>query len=151
MIRPWLLAGAVTVDVVIADQVAKALVERDLAVGEKGADLGPLTIVHAQNEGAAFGLASGGGFLLVVVSVLALAVLGWWFHRHSAESLTWLAAGLIAGGAIGNLADRVLSGEVTDFLDFDAWPPFNVADIAITVGVGLLVVLLLREPEAETA
>lgn len=151
MTRPWLAAGAVTAGVVAADQVTKALVERDLKVGEDGADIGPLTITHAQNEGAAFGLASGGGFVLVVVSVIALGILAWWFHRHSNEPYAWVATGLIAGGAVGNLLDRALAGQVTDFLDFDAWPPFNIADIGITVGVGVLVVVLLREPEAEPA
>jgi signal peptidase II len=61
----------------------------------------------------------------------------------------WVAAGLVAGGAIGNLIDRVRAGQVTDFLDIGSWPAFNLADVAITCGVVLLALLYLRDAEAE--
>jgi len=61
----------------------------------------------------------------------------------------WVATGLLAGGAIGNLADRVRAGAVTDYVDLPPWPPFNLADVAITAGVLLLVFLYLREAERE--
>ena len=61
----------------------------------------------------------------------------------------WVAIGLLAGGAVGNLADRVRAGAVTDFIDLPPWPPFNLADVAITAGVLLLVLIYLREAERE--
>jgi signal peptidase II len=58
----------------------------------------------------------------------------------------WVAVGLLAGGALGNLVDRVLEGAVTDYVDFLAWPPFNLADVAIVVGVALLVLIYAKPP-----
>ena len=61
----------------------------------------------------------------------------------------WVAAGLLAGGALGNLADRIRVDEVTDYISVGPWPPFNLADVAITLGVFLLVLIYLREPKPE--
>lgn len=151
MNRRWAQAGAVALAVLVADQVSKSLVENGLAVGEHGFSFGPLTIGHAQNDGVAFGLAAGGGALLVALTVAALIALGWWFARHQSMRGAWIATGLIAGGAVGNMADRIANGVVTDFIDIGSWPPFNIADVAITSGVVLLVLLIAREPEPESA
>jgi signal peptidase II len=62
----------------------------------------------------------------------------------------WLAVGLVGGGALGNLADRIRADAVTDFIDLPPWPPFNVADVAITAGVILLVLIYLRDGQRET-
>ena len=59
----------------------------------------------------------------------------------------WVAAGLLAGGALGNLIDRLFAGEVTDYIDVGSWPPFNLADVAITAGVVLMVLIYLRDAE----
>jgi signal peptidase II len=59
----------------------------------------------------------------------------------------WIAAGLLAGGALGNLIDRLVAGEVTDYIAVGSWPPFNLADIAITAGVVLMVLIYLRDAE----
>ena len=149
MSRHWALAGALAAAVLVVDQVSKALVRDDLLVGEHADVIGPISFTHAKNNGVAFGLAAGGGALLVLITVAALGVLGWWFSRNTGKKGAWVATGLIAGGALGNLIDRIFAGEVTDFIDLGAWPPFNVADIAITLGVALIVVLLLAEPETE--
>lgn len=151
MTRPWALAGALGGAVLICDQVSKAVIEDRLVPGEQVDVLGPLSLTYSHNDGVAFGLAGGGGVLLVVLTLVALGVLAWWFRRHVADRGAWVAAGLITGGALGNLADRIASGSVTDFIDVSAWPPFNVADIAITTGVALFVYLLLQEPSAEPA
>ena len=71
------------------------------------------------------------------------------FARNPARPGMWLATGLLAGGAIGNLTDRVRADAVTDFVDLPPWPPFNLADVAITAGVLLLVFLYLRDSERE--
>jgi signal peptidase II len=147
--RAWRLAGALCAFVVIADQAVKAAIEANLVPGESVDVLGPFSLTLAHNRGVAFGLAGGAGVPLIIFTVLALAFVGFLFSRHPTWRGMWVAAGLIAGGAIGNLADRVRAGQVTDFLDLSLWPPFNLADIAITFGVLLLVFIYLREGEAE--
>ena len=145
--RAWCLAGALCALVVVADQVAKAVVEAQLVLGEDVDLLGPLDLTLSHNRGVAFGLAGGAGPPLILVSLVALGVVAYLFARNPARPGMWVATGLLAGGAIGNLIDRVRAGEVTDYVDIGSWPPFNLADVAITAGVLLLVLLYLREPE----
>ncbi|MGB7686383.1 MAG: signal peptidase II [Solirubrobacterales bacterium] len=147
--RAWCLAGALCGIVVIADQAAKAAVEAHITIGEKIEVLGPLKLTLAHNRGVAFGLAAGGGIVLVLVTLAALGVVGYLFARDPARPGAWVAAGLLAGGALGNLADRIRADEVTDYISVSPWPPFNLADVAITFGVVLLVLTLLREPKPE--
>ena len=147
--RAWRLAGALAVLVVALDQAFKALVEANLVPGERVEVLGPLELTLSHNRGVAFGLASGGGAMLILFTVAALGVVGALFAREPARPGMWISVGLLAGGALGNLADRVLEGAVTDYLDFLAWPPFNLADVAITTGVLLLAFLFLTQPHGE--
>jgi signal peptidase II len=143
------LAGGLCLLVLALDQASKAAVEAHLAIGEKIDVLGPLKLTLAHNEGVAFGLAGGGGVLLVGVTLAALAFVLRLFARDPARPWMWVATGLLAGGALGNLVDRVRAGAVTDFVDLPSWPPFNLADSAITLGVALLVLIYLREAERE--
>jgi signal peptidase II len=144
--RACLLAGILAAAVVALDQVVKALVEANLVTGERVGVLGPLELTLSHNSGVAFGLASGGGGVLILFTVAALAVVGYLFARDPARSGMWVAVGLLIGGALGNLADRVLEGAVTDYVDFLAWPPFNLADVAIVAGVLLLALLYAIQP-----
>ena len=96
--------------------------------------LGPIGLTLSHNSGVAFGLASGGGTRLVVVTALALAVVGYVFARNPTRPGMWVAAGLLAGGALGNLADRVRADAVTDYIQIGSWPAFNLADVAVTAG-----------------
>lgn len=145
--RAWRLAAVLAGAVVIFDQVAKAVVEDRIVLGEKVDFLGPLKLTLSHNEGVAFGLAGGSGAPLVAVTVVALGVVLYLFSRNPTRPLMWVASGLLAGGAIGNLADRIRVGAVTDFIELPHWPPFNLADMAISVGVVLLVFIYLREAE----
>ncbi len=145
--RAWLLAGALALAVVALDQLAKALVEASLVTGERVDVLGPLELTLSHNSGVAFGLASGGGGVLILFSVAALVAVGCLFARAPARPGMWVAVGLLSGGALGNLIDRVLEGAVTDYVDFLSWPPFNFADVAIVAGVLLLVLLYLAQPQ----
>jgi signal peptidase II len=147
--RAWLLAGVLCALVVFADQVAKAAIESNLVTGEKVDAVGPLGLTLSHNKGVAFGLAWGGGVLLIAFTLVALGFVAFLFSRNPARPGMWVAAGLVAGGAIGNLIDRVRLDQVTDFIELPSWPPFNLADVAITLGVLLLVLLYLREAEAE--
>lgn len=145
--RAWALAGILCAAVVAGDQAAKAIVEAKLYTGEIVDVLGPLKLTLAHNNGVAFGLAGGAGAGLVLVTLAALALIGYLFARRPERPGMWVAAGLLAGGAIGNLLDRVASDAVTDFIDVGAWPPFNLADVAITVGVVLMALIYLRDAE----
>jgi signal peptidase II len=143
--RAWCLAGALAGLVVVVDQGAKALVEAHLLPGEEAHVLGPLDIVLSHNSGVAFGLASGGGTALVLLVAPALAVVAYLFSRDPTRWGMWVAAGLLAGGALGNLADRIRADAVTDYIEVGAWPAFNLADVAVTAGVLLLALSYLRE------
>jgi signal peptidase II len=149
--RAWCLAGALCAVAVAADQAAKAAIEARLVPGQEVDVLGPLGLTLAHNRGVAFGLAGGAGAPLILVTLVALAAVGYLFARDAARPGMWVAAGLLAGGAIGNLADRVRADAVTDYIDLATWPPFNLADVAVTVGVLLLVLLYLRDAERERA
>ena len=144
-IRAWGLAGALCALVVVLDQVVKALIESDLVPGEKVDVLGPLGLTLAHNQGVAFGLASGSDAPLIVFAVLALGFVGLLLARNPGTPGMWIAVGLVAGGALGNLIDRVRAGEVTDYVEIGSWPPFNLADVAITAGVLAFAVIFLRE------
>jgi signal peptidase II len=149
--RAWSLAGAVCGLVFAADQAAKAAVEAHLVPGEYEEVLGPLELTLSHNRGVAFGLAGGAGVKLVLVTAVALGVIGFLFSRNPQRPGMWAAVGLLAGGAIGNLADRIRADAVTDFIAVGSWPPFNLADVAITCGVILLALLYMRDAEREEA
>jgi signal peptidase II len=142
----WLRAALVAAAVVAFDQLTKALLESSLRMGSER-DLVPgLTLVNTRNNGIAFGVEPGSYVLVSVVIGLALLALLVYFLRHATRPLVWLPTGLLFGGAIGNIVDRVREGAVTDFIKLPlGWPPFNLADAAITVGVLILIVLVARE------
>jgi signal peptidase II len=147
--RAWALAGALCALVLAADQVAKAVVEAQLVPGEDVDVWGPLGLTLSHNRGVAFGLAGGAGAGLVLVTLGALALIVYLFTRNPTRPGMWVAAGLVGGGALGNLVDRVRADAVTDFIDVGTWPPFNLADVAISIGVLLLVFIYLRDAERE--
>jgi signal peptidase II len=146
--RAWRLAGALCGLVVVLDQAAKAAIEAHLVPGQYVEVLGPAELTLSHNSGVAFGLASGGGTRLVLVTAVALAVVAYVFARNPTRSGIWVAAGLLAGGALGNLADRVRADAVTDYIQVGSWPAFNLADVAVTAGVLLLAFSYMREPSA---
>lgn len=146
--RAWGLAAALCALVVALDQGARALAEANLSSGRHVELVGPLGLTLSHNRGVAFGLVSGGGAALIAVTVVALALVLVLFARNTARPWMWVAVGLLAGGALGNLIDRLRSGAVTDYVDVRllSWPPFNLADVSITVGVLLLALIYVREP-----
>lgn len=135
-------AALVAVATVVLDQAVKALVRAQIAPGERISVIPGLHLVRASNSGVAFGLFPGGGIALIVVGLLALAALLAFFVTHAGQRLAWLPTGLLIGGAAGNLIDRLRDGAVTDFVQLPHWPAFNVADMAITVGVVALVFVI---------
>ncbi len=141
--RAWVRAALVLAAVLAVDQLTKALARGGLRRGEEDPVLPGLKLVHVRNEGVAFGLDPGGGRTLLI-ALIALALLGLvlYFARHQAKPLIWLPVGLLVGGALGNIVDRIRDGGVTDFLKIPLWPAFNIADVAITFGVIALVFVL---------
>jgi signal peptidase II len=140
--RAWGRAGLVLAGVLLLDQVTKRLVQSNIAEGEHNGVFPGVELVHVRNRGVAFGAFAGGGTIVAVIIGIALLALVAWFTRHARKDLAWLPTGLLLGGAVGNIFDRVRDGAVTDFVKFPAWPAFNVADIAITFGVLSLLYVL---------
>ena len=145
--RAWRLAGALCGLVVVLDQAAKAAVENHLVPGEQVDVLGPIGLTLSHNKGVAFGLAGGSTAPLIAFAAAALVFVGFVLARNPTVPGIWVAVGLLAGGALGNLADRLRAGAVTDYVEIGSWPPFNLADVAITAGVVLFALIFLREGE----
>jgi signal peptidase II len=135
--------------VLAADQLTKALVRSNVSVGDEDGVFPGVQLVHVKNDGVAFGALSGKPIVMIVVLV-ALAGLVVWFLLHSHRRYVWIPTGLLLGGALGNIVDRVRDGAVTDFIKIPLWPAFNIADMAITFGVlALLWVLERRDDGAD--
>jgi signal peptidase II len=144
---PILRALVVAALVLVADRITKHLVRTNLQPGQSDRVFSWLHWVHDQNNGVAFGFLAGGGALVVIVTAAVALVLLAYFLRAPDRPWLWLSTGLLVGGAIGNLLDRLISGSVTDFIKVPHWPAFNVSDIAITIGV-ISLVLVLESPAA---
>ena len=140
----WGRAAGVLVAVLAADQVVKALVTASLERGEERAIVAGIKLVNTRNSGIAFGQLQGGGAIVAVVIAIAVCTLLVYFARHARQRLMWLPTGLLLGGALGNIADRIREGAVVDFFKVPYWPAFNVADAAITCGVVILLVVMDR-------
>jgi signal peptidase II len=144
--RTSLAAAGVAAVVVALDQLSKALVRGGLELGERQDLVAGLKLVNVRNSGIAFGLLSDGGAFLAVGTAVALLALVFFFVTHTGRPLVWLPTGLLLGGAVGNVVDRAREGSVTDFVKFPHFPAFNVADMAITVGVVALIYVLEGPP-----
>ena len=147
--RHWAALAAIASAAIVADQLTKHIVASQLWLDENVKVIGPFSIHHVQNSGIAFGLfAQATG----VVIVLTLVAVGWmivYFFRSGARHpLLPVAVGLLIGGSISNLADRIRLGHVTDFLDLRYWPAFNLADSFIVIGVAILLGALVAADRA---
>lgn len=122
------------------DQLTKWVIRTAFSPGHSLPLLAPLcSLTYVQNTGAAFGLFKGQQPFFIALSLLIAAILVWlWLRRPPVSRRALWATALILGGTLGNLLDRVRFGYVVDFIDLHVWPVFNVADSAITIGVGLL-------------
>ena len=136
--------------IVVADQLSKTWIRSSLPEGYSLFKLGFFRITHVHNTGAAFGLLPDHSLALTVFAIIAgIVVLFFVFYGHRyfpwlGSNSVMLTLGLMLGGTVGNLVDRFRFGYVTDFIDFSYWPAFNIADSAVTVGVILFALLLLR-------
>lgn len=144
-------AAAVAAVAIAVDQASKAIVRGQVAPGERVDVLGVFDIVRVANRGIAFGMLDGAGSVVLVIAALAFAGLLGAFLVSAERPGLWLPIGLLAGGAVGNLIDRIREGAVTDFLDPPRWPAFNVADVEITAGVLILVSIYALSGQREAS
>jgi signal peptidase II len=150
--RQWGFLAAVACTAIVADQVTKHVVTSTLALDESVHVAGPLSIHHVQNPGIAFGLFGNATSIVTLVTAAAIAWMVWFFARAGLRHPVLPAAfGLLIGGSLSNLFDRVRLGYVTDFIDVDwsVFRVFNLADAFIVVGVAILVLALViadRQP-----
>ena len=141
----WARAVLAAVAVVALDQLSKSAVEGSIVPGEDRGVLPGLQLVNTRNKGVAFGFLPGSHVAVTILIGVALLVLLVYFARHAGLPWIWLPTGMLIGGALGNIADRVRHGSVTDFIKLPlGWPPFNLADASITLGILVLFVLVDR-------
>ena len=141
------LLVVVALIVIGADQFTKAIIRRNLSIGETFSIIrGFVQLKGVENPGGAFGLFPGSQIFLLAVSIIVVivAVIYWMLNRPN-EPIVTMSFGLIVGGAIGNMIDRFLFNNVTDFIDFRYWPVFNIADLAIVIGMILFLNAYLKD------
>ena len=140
----WFYLVAVALAAAFADQLTKHVVASALALDESVHVLGPLSIHHVQNSGIAFGLFASATIVVIVLTTVAVVwMLAFFARSGQRHPILPVALGLVIGGSVSNLIDRVRLGHVTDFLDLRFWPAFNLADTFICVGVAILLVTLV--------
>jgi signal peptidase II len=147
----WSRATLVLACVVAVDQLSKRAVEHAIVPGEERSFLPGVQLVDTRNRGVAFGFLPGNHLAVTILIGLALLTLLAYFALHATRALLWLPTGMIAGGALGNILDRVRHDSVTDFIKLPlGWPPFNLADASITLGILILFVLIDRPRHADS-
>ena len=136
--------------VVVADQVTKLIIRGQMAPREMIEVFPGFSISRGSNEGIAFGLFPGRQGIVAVLTVIALSAIAIALAGLVARNaMVAVGAGLLVGGSLGNLIDRLVHGAGTDFIDLDRWPAFNLADCGITVGAVLIVLGLLRDADED--
>jgi len=137
----WARAVLVAGVVVAVDQLSKSAIESSIVPGDERGLLPGIQLVDTRNKGVAFGFLPGSHVIVTILIGVALAALLVYFARHAELPWIWLPTGMLVGGALGNVADRLRHGSVTDFIKLPlGWPPFNLADSAITLGILILFV-----------
>jgi signal peptidase II len=147
----WVRVGLVVIVVIAADQLSKHLIRQSIIPGEERKMLPGVQLVNARNHGVAFGFLPGDQTVVTIVIGVALLALLVYFALHATRPLIWLPTGMLIGGALGNILDRLHEGSVTDFIKLPlGWPPFNLADTSITLGV-LLLLFVLETPRKDSS
>lgn len=132
--------------IILFDQAVKSAVRSSFAIGESRDVIGKIfSLTYVQNTGAAFSMFSGMDWLLLAVPLIAIGIGIWYMEKHRDQHWTlYLSLALTIGGGVSNIIDRFAFGFVTDMFDFHFWPVFNVADIAICTGCGILIIYILK-------
>ncbi len=147
----WLSLASVALAGLAADQLTKSIVRSRLDFNDQVHIVGPFSIHHVTNSGIAFGLFASATSIVILLTGIAVAWMLYFFARSgSRHPVLPVALGLVIGGSVSNLTDRVRLGHVTDFLDFKYWPAFNLADTFIVVGVAALLLALVASDRQST-
>jgi signal peptidase II len=144
----WARALATVGVVVLVDQATKQLAATRLDRGESIDVFFGIDLTNTRNQGVAFGALGDAGGVIAILIGAALVLLLTYFALNAARAWLWLPVGLLLGGALGNLADRARGGGVIDFIDPILWPVFNLADVAIVIGVFALLYVIDRQAAA---
>jgi signal peptidase II len=147
-VRPVGLAVATAAVVIALDQATKQLAVHSVERGMSENVFFGVNIVNSRNTGVAFGALQGGGLIVSVLIALSLALLLAYFALHVSTPGLWLPVGMLFGGALGNVIDRIREGAVIDFIDPVLWPAFNLADASIVLGVLVLLYVVERAQDA---
>lgn len=144
--RLWIAA----ILLLLTDQLSKLFIINTMQLGEsKPVISGFFNITYVRNQGAAFSMLEGKTWFFIVMAAIIVAVLLYYNMRYKLEPLLQITMGIIIGGALGNLIDRIYYGSVIDFFSISWWPIFNIADIAICTGGALVMVYLLKSEKRE--
>lgn len=133
--------------IVLLDQLTKILLTANISLGQSLVIIPNfLSLVYVQNTGAGFGILKGFGFFLIIISLLVIIVIFDYYKKITLkQKLLLFSTAILLGGVVGNLIDRLFHGFVIDFINFNFWPAFNVADMAITIGVVGLILYFWRK------
>jgi len=146
----WMRVALIAIAVIAADQLSKRAVEHSIVRGEERKVLPGIQLVNTRNRGVAFGFLPGSHVAVTILIAVALLALLAYFARHAEKPLIWLPTGMLIGGALGNIIDRLKDGAVTDFVKLPlGWPPFNLADSSITLGIVILFLLIDHQRRVE--
>ena len=137
------MIAVLTLTIIILDQATKFLVSNYSGNLPIEVVKGIFAVVLVRNRGAAFGILQNQTAFFIFIAVAAIIIIIFMLRRNAPGALLKVSLALILGGAVGNLIDRIRFGYVIDFLDFKIWPVFNIADSAVTIGAGLLVLCIL--------
>ncbi|MBI4743288.1 MAG: signal peptidase II [Actinobacteria bacterium] len=133
--------------IILVDQLSKFYITDFLEKGESFYLIkGIFHLTHVQNDGAAFGIFPGKKILFLILTFFTITITLFYYQKLKSDNfLMSLAFSFIFGGAVGNLIDRLIIGKVIDFLDFQVWPVFNLADSFIFIGAGIIILTFLRD------
>src|SRR3989338_1751140 len=133
--------------IIILDQLSKFFIKKNVGLNQSLPIIDSiLHFTYVTNTGSAFGLLKGFNLFFILLSVIVITAIFYYIKKiKNNERLLQFSAGLLLGGTIGNLIDRILYGFVIDFVDFRVWPVFNIADIAISISITLIIILLWKE------
>lgn len=142
--KKFYLISIIPILIILIDQLSKLLVKKYISQPIPLIN-GILDLNYSSNTGAAFSIMQGNNLLLALITILVIAAIIYYYKKIPENKPVLVSVGLILGGAVGNLIDRLTYGYVIDFIDFQIWPVFNAADSAVTIGAIILIIYLVKE------
>ena len=136
----------ISLSIVLSDQVVKFFIRNSMNIGDSIAVINNIFhITYVNNYGAGFGIMQGKTSLLIWFAIIVIGIILFYYERIQEKKSLQIFSGLILGGTLSNLIDRLFFGFVIDFFDFRIWPVFNIGDSCICIGVACLIIYLIKE------